>query len=350
MRELFHEIYHSLCNGNELAVATVISHTGSTPRTSGASMIVYRDGRISGTIGGGIIEGDVIRSALSLFKTRKAVISSYNLNRTGKADDMDLVCGGEMQILVEHVAANKENQEIFGLVCEEINRARPFLWIGKVNENGRLWEVERAVQTAERWFGPLQKKPALQQELNGFNLQSAKTALVETDMERYVVASIQPPDTVYIIGGGHVSKEIAFLAKQVGFRTLVFDDRKEFANSKRFPDADGVFVCADFTGVFEGFRVTPQSYIIIVTRAHRFDREVLAQALRTEAGYIGMIGSRKKRKSVYQALINEGFEPGALDQVHCPIGLAIDAETPAEIAVSIMGELIQHRAKRKSSG
>jgi xanthine dehydrogenase accessory factor len=147
-----------------------------------------------------------------------------------------------------------------------------------------------------------------------------------------------------------VSKEIARLTKQVGFRTLVFDDRADFASTERFPGADGIFVCSDFASVFDGLSVTPGSYIVIVTRGHRFDKEALAQALRTEAGYIGMIGSRKKRQSVYQELINEGFQQNELDQVHCPIGLSIDAETPAEIGVSIVAELIQHRANRKSNG
>jgi xanthine dehydrogenase accessory factor len=145
-----------------------------------------------------------------------------------------------------------------------------------------------------------------------------------------------------------VSKEIALLTKQVGFRTLVFDDRKEFANPARFPGADGIFICKGFDSVFDDYRVVPESYIIIVTRGHRFDQEILAQALKTEAGYIGMIGSRRKKESVYQALLKEGFSQSDLDQVHCPIGLSIDAETPAEIGVSVVAQLIQHRAGRRN--
>ncbi len=347
MSKLFQEIYDFLANGKELAVATIISDRGSTPRTSGSMMVVYNDRRISGTIGGGIVEGDVIRSALSLFKTQGALISSYDFNQTGRMDDMDLVCGGQMQVLVEHVSASKENLELFGKMCEEIKMARTFLWVGKVTENGNRLQVERAVQTADnRWLGPLQEESHLQKKLNGFNIRHDKTALFEIDKDRYIVAPILPPDTVYLIGGGHVAKEISLLTRQVGFRTLVFDDREEFANTERFSDVDGVFVCKGYAGVFDGFSVTPGSCIIIVTRAHRFDKEVLAQALKTEAGYIGMIGSRKKRKNVYQALLNEGLAQSALDQVHCPIGLSIDAETPAEIGVSVVAELIQYRASQ----
>ncbi|MHB8811092.1 MAG: XdhC family protein, partial [Desulfobulbaceae bacterium] len=191
------------------------------------------------------------------------------------------------------------------------------------------------------------KEIELQAILGGLNIRSEKTSLFETNARQYVVAPIRPPDTVYLMGAGHVAKEVAHLAKKVGFRTLVFDDRAEFANPARFPDADGVFVCKSFANVFAEYSVAPGSYIIIVTRGHRFDKEILAQALRADAGYIGMIGSRRKRESVYQALRQEGFSQRDLARVHCPIGLEIDAETPAEIGVSVIAQLIQHRADRR---
>jgi len=348
MNELFQEIYHSLVQGNELVLATVVSDKGSTPRTSGSNMVVYRDGSISGTIGGGIIEGDVIRSAMNLFGSSGAMISSYNLTRTGRADDMDLVCGGQMKILLEHVVSHAGNVEMFELMCEELNNSRPFFWVGKVVENGKLNQIERAVQTADkRWVGLLAKELELQAILGGFNIHHDKTALLANDRRQYVVSPIIPPDTVYLMGAGHVAKEIALLTKQVGFKTFVFDDRAEFANQERFPGADGVYVCNSFERVFEDFDVIPGGYVIIVTRGHRSDKEVLAQALRTDAGYIGMIGSRSKKESVYQALLKEGFMQSDLDQVHCPIGLSIDAETPAEIGVSVIAQLIQHRANRR---
>ena len=350
MSELFEEIYQSLNNGGELALATIISHRGSTPRTSGSNMLVYPDGRISGTIGGGIVEGDVIKSALGLFATQDAVISSYSFSQTNSSD-MDLVCGGEMQVLIEHFAADRRNHEMFGLICNEIHNGRSFLWVGKVTSNGRQYQVERAVQTVDnRWLGPLQKENSLQEKLNSGSPGPGKTALVSVEKHQYVVSALQPPDTVYIIGGGHVSKEIAQLTRQVGFRTMVFDDRENFANPERFHGVDGVHICKDYADVFGGFSVTPSSCIVIVTRGHRFDKEVLAQSLRTEAGYIGMIGSRKKRASIYRDLLNDGFEQDELDRVHCPIGLSIDAETPAEIGVSIVAELIKHRANRKNHG
>lgn len=349
MSDLFHEIFESLARGNELVLATVIGDSGSTPRTSGSDMLVYRDGTISGTIGGGSVEGDVIRSALELFVSNGAVISSYNLTRTGRADDMDLVCGGKMQILLEHLAPHDGNVEMFRLMSAEMRKSRPFIWVGRVVENNGQHMVERAVQTADNtWSGTLAKEIELQTILGNINGRNVKTSLFTTDTQQYVVAPVLPPDTVYLMGAGHVSKEIALLARQVGFKTLVFDDRQEFANLARFPLADGVFVCKGFDSVFMEYNVAPGSYIIIVTRGHRFDKEVLAQALRTDAAYIGMIGSLRKRESVYQALLDEGFSEQDLERVHCPIGLEIEAETPAEIAVSVIAQLIQHRANRRN--
>jgi xanthine dehydrogenase accessory factor len=136
----------------------------------------------------------------------------------------------------------------------------------------------------------------------------------------------------------------------VGFRTVVVDDRPEFANPSRFETAGEIRVVEDFAHAFTGLNADVDAYVVILTRGHRHDKTVLAQALRTQAVYIGMIGSRRKRDDVYAALLQEGFSGEDLQRVHCPIGIAIHAETPEEIAVSIVGELIAVRAKAHRSG
>lgn len=345
--KLFKEIRDSMINGQELVMATVVGDSGSTPRSSGSKMVVHRDGSIAGTIGGGSIEGDVIQRAQKLFANKTALIISYNLNQTGKADDMDLICGGRMQVLLEHVACTQNNTEMYELICAEIEKSQPFFWVGKISD-GKDKIIERAaVREKQEWVGSLKEETALLNQLSEMRLKPAHTALFDINRQhQYVVEPIKPPEALYIVGAGHVSKEIALLTKQVGFKTIVFDDRVEFANRKRFPEVEAVHICKDFQSVFEEYHISPGSYIIIVTRGHRFDKEVLAQALQSQAAYIGMIGSKKKRESVYQVLVNEGCSRNELDAVHCPIGLSIAAETPAEIAVSIVAELIQHRANK----
>ncbi|MBN1689677.1 MAG: XdhC family protein, partial [Dehalococcoidia bacterium] len=137
------------------------------------------------------------------------------------------------------------------------------------------------------------------------------------------------------------------LAVRVGFAAVVLDDRAEYANRERFALPAEVIVLKSFENCFEGLQIDDDSYVVIVTRGHVYDKTVLAQALHTKAGYIGMIGSIPKRDAIYRALLADGFTAQQLEKVHCPIGLKIDTETPAEIAVSIVGELIAQRAQKR---
>ncbi|MBW2466972.1 MAG: XdhC family protein [Deltaproteobacteria bacterium] len=313
-------------------------------------MIVNRDGSISGTIGGGGVEAHAIKSALGLFGSGGAVLSSYNLTQSAVTHDLDLVCGGKMRVLSEHIPASDENIKLFSIMTREIEMAKPFYWVGKFSDKGEGFKVDRLVRTADRkWHGQIENGHMLDALLEGNDSKKSDTVLVEESESRLLISAITPPRSLYIMGAGHVSKEIELFARRVGFKTIVIDDRPEFANPERFPQAAEVHVCRDFSKVFDQFKVNAGSYIAIVTRGHRFDKEVLAQALRTGASYIGMIGSRKKRDYVYRALLSEGFTQSDIDRVHCPIGLPLNVETPAEIAVSIVAELIEHRAEQKAS-
>ena len=349
MTEMFHEICQALRKGLELAVATIITDSGSTPRHSGSRMVVFANGRTSGTIGGGAIEGDVIQRALRRLETGGAEMVPYDLSQQGHAEQMDLICGGSIKVLIEHLTVNEENIQLFDSAQEELRMARPFRWMATITEERGQLKVEHALQNAQNEMtGPLPVKQELQKLLASDRRIPDGSCFIEFEGKAYVIESIQPLPRLFLFGAGHVSKEIGTLSQRVGFRTIVFDDRVEFANAERFPDADAIQVCPGFTQVFNGFNPLADDFIVIVTRGHRFDKAVLVQALQTEAGYIGMIGSRRKREAIYTELIDRGIEPSALEQVRCPIGLAIDAETPAEIAVSVMAQLIQHRARRRN--
>ena len=150
--------------------------------------------------------------------------------------------------------------------------------------------------------------------------------------------------TVYVFGGGHVSEQVAPLAKKVHFKVVIIDDREIFANRERFPDADEVIV-SEFERCFDRLNIGDSSYIVIVTRGHLYDGFVLEQAVKTNACYIGMIGSKKKIKTLYKNLMKKGISKEALKRVHAPIGLDINSETPEEIAVSIVAQLIKVRGE-----
>jgi xanthine dehydrogenase accessory factor len=155
------------------------------------------------------------------------------------------------------------------------------------------------------------------------------------------VEPILPQPILYIFGGGHVSMALAKAAHSAGFAIGVVDDREQFANLERFPMASEVHTT--YEDAFEKIKPNASSYLVIVTRGHRDDMRVLAWAVNTEARYIGMIGSKRKVLSVYQALEREGYPSEKFDQVHAPVGIEIGALTPDEIAISIAAELIAVR-------
>ncbi|MCF8108655.1 MAG: xanthine dehydrogenase accessory protein XdhC [Desulfohalobiaceae bacterium] len=152
---------------------------------------------------------------------------------------------------------------------------------------------------------------------------------------------------LYLFGAGHVARQTAVLAALVDFRVIVLDDRKEFANPERFPDAEEVRVLESFETAMQDLSIPAGSFLLILTRGHSHDRTVLAQALQAEAGYIGMIGSRNKRNTIYSSLLADGFSQKDLDRVFCPVGLEIQAESPSEIGISIVAQLIRQRAAFK---
>jgi xanthine dehydrogenase accessory factor len=170
--------------------------------------------------------------------------------------------------------------------------------------------------------------------------------LTGDDALRYFIQPLEAPDRVYIFGAGHVGEAFAPICAHVGFIPVVIDDRKEFANKDRFPAAEKVLVIDAYENCLRDIKVDNSSYIVIVTRGHAHDQTVLSHALKTDAAYIGMIGSKRKKHETYAALRDQGYSDTDLNRVHCPVGLDIGAQTPAEIAVSIVAEMIAVRAGR----
>jgi len=155
--------------------------------------------------------------------------------------------------------------------------------------------------------------------------------------------------TLYLFGAGHVSVPLSKMGKMAGFKVVVIDDRQEFASPERFPEADLV-LCEQFERVFARPQIGSSSYIVIATKAHQSDELVLEMALKTPASYVGMLASRKKRETIFSHLLAQGIPQESLDKVHSPIGLKIQAETPEEIAISIMAEIIKVRRLGLTSG
>lgn len=245
--DIYREIARMHGAGVAGVVATVVSVGGSTPRSPGAKMIVYEDGRTLGSVGGGAVEAETIERALSHIGSGEPEVLSFDLD-----EDVGMACGGTMEIFLEPITA-----------------------------------------------GPL----------------------------------------VLVVGGGHVGLAVATLAKQSGFRVTVVDDRADIVTEERFPSADRRLVGGtELLG--DELVVDGSSFVVVVTRGHRYDKEWVEALAGHDPKYIGMIGSEKKVRATLEELAAGGVPEHVLSSMHAPIGVDIGAETPEEIAVSIVAEMI----------
>jgi len=240
-------------NNQAAAFCVVVRSRGSTPRRASSKMLVYPDGRILGTVGGGELENRVIAEAQAALLDGKPRLLDYNMVDPQRGDVG--TCGGQVEVFVE----------------------------------------------------PVLPKPVL-----------------------------------VVIGCGHVGKALTWLAKWLGFQVIANDDRPELCNPHALPGADGYYTCPmqQLPGEYE---ITPWSYLVLTTRGTDFDVQGLPALLETEAAYIGVIGSQRRWKMTTKRLLESGIAPEKLARIHSPVGLELNAETPEEIAVSIMAEIIRLR-------
>lgn len=244
-----------LQNNKPAALATVVKTRGASPRAAGAKMLVYPDGSIVGSVGGGEMELRVIEAAKQALRENQTRYLDMTLSNEQRGDP--LICGGEMEIFVE----------------------------------------------------PLLTTP-----------------------------------TLIIVGAGHIGNALAHLGQFLGFRVVVLDDRPDFVSPENFPHAD-LRITGDLATKIREVEITPLTYLVLVTRAHTLDAALLGAIVDQPAAYIGMLGSKRRVMTVMDSLKKQGASEAALARVHAPIGIEIQAETPEEIATSIMAEIIQVKRK-----
>ncbi|UOO38104.1 XdhC family protein [Oscillospiraceae bacterium CM] len=331
------------------ALALTIESTGSTPRKAGAAMLVRNDLSIVGTIGGGVLEAAVMRDAARVIENRRAAVTEYALSENG-VDALGAVCGGRARILINYLdSTDPENAVYFEALLNAACSAPLSRIVAVIPNSGHLARRNLCLILPDGGivggdFLGQNARAALGRATNGDAI-----TLVGAAVFLFPVAS---NGAAFIFGGGHCGQSLAPLLHTVGFSVTVIDDRVDFANRSRFPEADEIIVPPSMDAPFTTRAFGLNSYIIIVTRGHQHDKLVLREALKTQAGYIGMIGSSKKREAVYRHLLDDGYTQEDLDRVSSPIGLDIGAETPAEIAVSIAAEMIRRRAvmRQNTSG
>ncbi len=334
MKELFAKLQECMERGEETVLVTIIASSGSTPRGAGSRMLVSREGILCGTVGGGAVEYRAMQTAQEAIEKKASYTKGFTLTRNQVAD-IGMVCGGDVTVYFQYV--NPADRE-FGEICGKIREA-----LGRDEDSWLLLDI-----TDETcWKMGLYRKG----ETVGLTLPAemdvnfgVKAVQREAGGRKYYIEPLVQAGTVYVFGGGHVAQELVPLLAHVGFRCVVMDDRKEFANPETFPQAAATVV-GDMERISDYLTITDRDYVCIMTRGHQFDYYVQRQALALKPRYIGVMGSRNKIKVSTEKLMADGFSEEEIMFCHMPIGTRILAETPAEIAVSIAGELIEVRAE-----
>lgn len=329
---LYETIENYLKRKKNGVIATVIARAGSAPRDVGAKMFVGEDGEIYGTIGGGRMEHDVCQEALSIMGRGIPEVLHIRMNAK-EVVSSGMICGGDVDVLLEPVL--EKYRDLYCRLEYLEKRGKRGVIVTRLNKNNFVKTlVEDDLTTKGDSISESDRNTFLQ------HLYETKCFV----MDSMVVEPLLVLTDLYIFGAGHVSQYIVKIAKMIDFSVTVIDDREEFANKERFPDADEIIV-EDFLKAFDRLAFTGNEFVVIVTRGHQHDASVLSETLKKQTRYIGMIGSKRKVKIIFDHIKKSGFDEEAINKVHAPIGLSIHAETPQEIAVSIVAELIKIRGE-----
>lgn len=325
MQELLSKLQSCLQKGQDCVLVSLIADDGSAPRSAGAQMLVTNGGRLHGSIGGGEVEYLAIREALSFLEKRSCGRKDYVFRKDG--GNTEMICGGEVTALFLFVpSGNAAWAEFLSAALKRISLGLPGLLL--YPEDGS--QPSLLDMDGEALSGPAREY---------------RFASLRPRFEGGIfLLPLELPDRAILFGAGHIAEALAPLLSKIGFRVTVYDDRPEFARRERFPDAEAVLL-GDYGKLSENLDLKDRDYLLVLTNGHKNDLAVLEQLLPKKYAYLGTVGSRKKRDAANQKLRENGFSEKAISSIHCPIGLPIDAATPAEIAVSIAAELIQIRAR-----
>ena len=353
---MFEQVKRFLQENETLAIATIVSTLGSTPREVGAKMVVTASGGILGTVGGGCGEAEVRREAVRVIRSRKPAMVRVEL-----MDDIEsnspAVCGGILNVFVDpwwHDAGNPICAQLTDelLQVREQGVAAVLATIVAAEEAGDAAPGQKClirngiVRTSDINNSRLLEEVIREAELRLQKEECRQVMLTLPETERKVEVFFDVIPAVrkaVIVGAGHLAIPLVQFAKILGFHITVIDDRVMYANRERFPDVEEVLV-GDMAEILRGLEITPQTYIVLITRGHQFDEPCLREIIHSPAKYIGMIGSRRRIKACFIRFRDEeGIPEELLKRVHAPIGLDIKAESPEEIALAIVAEMVKVR-------
>ena len=348
MKAIYQKIPQLIARGEVGAYCTVVDTSGSTPQKSGAKLLILPSLENIGTLGGGCVEAEARQKAIDSISKGGRHLLEFQLDNDYGWDD-GLICGGQMKIFID-LPKTQVEYDLFTTLQDLCDQKTP-LFIATIvesNVNSRVIGQKRLVsksgQTVSNFSAP---NLASQVDKIGADvLQSNVPKLCSLDFDQgealVFVEPIQPRPTLLIAGAGHIGQALCHLGNWIDFDVVVVDDRADLASHQYLPDSHQVIV-GDIATELGRYPIDELTYVVIVTRGHNHDEEALHAVVNSNARYIGLIGSRRKIKLIFDDLVELGVSTDRLNTVFAPIGLDISSKTVPEIAVSIASQLIQVR-------
>ncbi len=335
MREVLADIERWRARGERVALATVIATRKSAPRPVGAKLAVSEGGEMAGSVSGGCVENEVFGHACEVLGGAQPQLLKYGISDE-LALTVGLPCGGEIDVFVD--APNDELLDRMKRVVETDERAVLFSVVEGEGLGSELLVTEAGERIGE---GPDETVARFDEVL-----REGRNKLIDLGDGRQVFAEVfGPPPRLLVIGAVDTAETLCHAAKLIGWRTIVADARAKFVTRERLPSADEVIVGWPEDALAQ-VKPDHQTAVVILTHDEKFDIPALKGALETEAFYIGALGSRRNQKLRRERLLEAGVPEAELDRIAGPSGLDIGADTPAETAISILGEILATRAKR----
>ena len=332
-QECYQLLREVLETGEPAVTATVVRAKGSTPREPGAKMLIRANGTVQGTIGGGCGESDVLTTARQMLEHG---VSERRLVRVDLTEEIlessDRICGGIMDVAVECWTEPVRDLERLGSYADE-----PAVRVIPISETkGQGVEVFSDTRVSPQ--SPIEGH--VDQTLRDKRSHATNIESIEHQGEGALFFEYAAGlHTLLICGAGHIAQPLSQIGKMLDYRVIVIDDRPKFASGERFPDADDV-IAKPFQQALRELPITSDTVAVMVTRGHRYDEFCLRELLSSKASYLGLLGSRRRVRAVFHDLLEDGYPREQLERIFAPVGIDIGAQTPSEIAISIMGELV----------
>jgi xanthine dehydrogenase accessory factor len=342
MRDILADIDRWLAEGKKLCLATVIQTWGSSPRRAGAKMVVASDGQFSGSVSGGCVENAVIETALESIETGRPKFLHFGV-ADETAWEVGLACGGSIDIFAQPL-----DEEFFPSLRKIWMEDTPAVHVTVIRGDELILGREMLIREDGSIVGiqDINHHPQiLELASDVFSHGKSQRATLEDGTELFLEL-ISPSPTLIVVGGVHITKTLMSMAKMLGFRTVVIDPRSVWGNEGRFSSVDQL-INAWIPDAFQLVKITPATAVVMLTHDPKLDDPATKIALDSSAFYVGALGSKTTNAKRRERLLKEGVDEEQLTRLHAPIGLVIGAETPEEIALAIMSEIVEVYRKRE---